>query len=99
MIIFSKKLNLSQYKEYLLQLLSYKNPKVTIDTDSYLSVSVQKDERNITINLNNQTKGYIIIDVIDPFTIIRIPRTKISDFEKFREFCIKFINNLYSKNM
>ena len=92
MIIFGKKLNLSQYKNYLLQSLAHKNPKVAADTESYFSMSVQKDERNISINLNNQTKGYIIIDVIDPYAIIRIPRTKISDFEKFREFCLNTLN-------
>lgn len=94
-MIFSKKIPLQPYKEYLLRMCQISKPTIITDTEGCFTMSINKEGRNISISLNNMmSKGYVTVDVTDIYAIIRIPRTKFSKLEEYKEFCINSLGFL-----
>lgn len=93
-MIFGKKVDLKPYKDYLIIFIRTVDYTVVTDSESCFTVSFIKDARNISISINNLNKGYITVDVIDNYAIIRIPRTKFSKLEEYKEFCINSLGFL-----
>ena len=91
-MLFSKKLSVKPYSEYIIKFLNIKNNEILTNTDDSFSCKIRIENRGITINLTNVNRGSIMLDVIDAYAIIRIPREKFNKIDEFKEYCL---NRLY----
>ena len=77
-------------KDYISSMFRNKNFVVDHESSTNYTISFIYAGRKITISMTKDNNK-IILDIVDEYGFIQIPKGKFKDFTKFREFCI---NNL-----
>lgn len=86
--------SLEEAKEFLLSKLKPGEFKVTIDSDKCFAVEIPVKQRSIELKLNSYKKGSIVVDIIDPFGMIRIPRKTFHKKESIEIFLMESLRTI-----
>lgn len=87
-------LTIEQEKEFLKQKLKPGEFKITIDSDKCFAVEIPVKQRSIELKLNSYKKGSIVVDIIDPFGMIRIPRKTFHKKESIEIFLMDSLRTI-----
>lgn len=93
------KLYLHQAKEVLLPRLSQMQTNINVDTSTNFYISALVRDRPVEIRLSSPNKKSVIVDVVDPFGIIRIPRKTFKKLDDFKLFVLTDISKLMDEHL
>lgn len=82
------KLYLHQARDELIPKIRTLNPKIIMDETNRYQADIYTKGRSIEIILTSPNKKSVIVDIIDPFGIVRIPRKTFKKMEDFKIFLI-----------
>ena len=88
------KLYIFQARDALMNRFIHMKHKILEDSTNRFSVSVKVKDRDIEVRLTCLKKNSVTVDVIDPFGIIRIPRTTFKKLDDFRVFILTDISKI-----
>lgn len=93
------RLYLHQAKNELIQKIKSLNPRVIADETNRYQADIFTKGRSIQVILTSLHKKSVMVDIIDPFGIVRIPRKTFKKMEDFQVFLLtdfsKLINEYY----
>ena len=92
--MFGKGVHLYEAREFILRNISHQEYTIEHDSKECFMINIPVKQRKIQIKAAEYKKGSIMVDIIDPFAMIRIPRKTFKKKEEMESFLLDCIRRI-----